>query len=256
MSTAKLEIWPAVGKNFRSLGESFYSSIIRYPWMLAIGAFAGYLLGEVRMYGSQNAMNMYWILTLATLILLAFIGCRHSHEVITRDKQAYPSVGRGLKYFIFGLILIVVITGVALAGSVIGFIGVSGEFGGGVTIWTLLIGVSWIVAIYLSSRVILVLPAIAVGNSQTGFKRSWELTKGSEWRVIAILLITYIIMAFIMAIPDMLSEFLLGGDMLGILLGGSILWWTQLVTTLFMAEVTARIFVFFLKPDMYPEYLN
>ena len=59
MSTAKLEIWPAVGKNFRSLGESFYSSIIRYPWMLAIGAFAGYLLGKVRMYGSQNAMNMY-----------------------------------------------------------------------------------------------------------------------------------------------------------------------------------------------------
>lgn len=256
MSTQKLLVWPAIGRNFRTLGESFLTAVTRYPWLIAVGAFAGYLLGEVSTSGSQNALSMYWILTLGTIVMLAFIGCRHASETITQAKQGYPSIGRGLKYFAFGILLVVLITGVIFGGMMIGFMGVAGKIGGGVTIWTILIALSWVFGLYLSSRVILVMPAIAVGNTQTGFKRSWQITKGSEWRVIAILLVTYLVMAIIMKIPDVLSEFLLGGDILGVLLGGAILWWTQIVTTLFMAEVTARLFVFFLKPDIYPEYLK
>lgn len=256
MSSTKLEIWPASARNIRSLGESFVISIIRYSWVLAIGAVAGYLLGEVRMYGSQNAMNLYWILTIVTIVILAFIACKHSHEVITQSKQAYPSGGRGFKYLLVSALLIVLIMGVAVVGSVFGMLGVSGRYGGGATVWALLIAASWLVAIYVSSRLILIMPAISVGNVQTGLKRSWELTKGHEWRVIAILFITYIIMGIVMKIPDLLSKFLLGGDILGLLLGGAILWWSQLVTTIFMAEVTARLFVYFHKPDLYPDYLK
>ena len=225
MSAKQLLIWPAIVRNLRSLGESFLIAVTKYPWVMGIGAFAGYLLDEVRTYGSYNAMTMYWSLILVTLVLLAFIGCKHASETITGTAQRYPSFRRGFKYFFFGILLVVLITGVIVLGSVVGFIGISGKLGGGVTIWTILIVISWILGIYLSSRVILVLPAIAVGNDQTGFKRSWELTKGNEWRVICILFATYLIMAVVMKIPDLLSEFLLGGDILGALLGAYIMKW-------------------------------
>lgn len=241
--------------NFKSLGAAFGAATSKYWWLALCGAASGFFLQQFEQTFNNIFLNMYFGSLGLLVIALVLIQCKHSHEFITKNDQPYPTLGKFLKFALFSIILAVVAVGVGALGTVGAMVGMFAGNGDGVSIWVLLIIGAYLIALLLFSRWFLVMPAIAVDNDQTGFKRSWQLTTGSSWKLVAIFFIAFLAVGLITTIPNALAEYLLSTDLVGRLVGGALSYWTAAVSTIFYAEVTSRLFVYFHKPDLFADYL-
>ena len=104
-------------------------------------------------------------------------------------------------------------------------------------------------------RFSLIMPAIAMNNSKTRLSRSWKLTSGYQFKLLCLLAFPNALLGFGQTILEKLmgtvitsfESFVVVVVVFGVL---------QIYSAMLIAEIQARIFVFFHVPEKMNEYLK
>lgn len=250
-----LKMGAVIGANFKSLGEALGLATTKYWWLSLIGAVSGLCLHQFEQTFDSLFLTMFWVCLAALTLCLIAVQCRHSEEFITKKTQRFPAPGKFAKFALFSILLAIVVVGSGALGVFGAMIGMFAGSSDGVSIWVLLMLAAYLLALYLFSRLFLIMPALAVGNEQTRFKRSWQLTSGYSWKLVGIFFVAFVAIGLVTVVPEKLGEYLLSTDLVGGIVGGALSYWAATVSTIFYAETISRLFVFFHKPDLFHEYL-
>jgi len=243
-----------IGASFSQLPNVF-KGVFLYFWPFLLM----YFLKDYFLISSQSVGlgNTGWITSLISiLIFLGIIAVQICwyQKVITKqdfkysfDKRSFVTIGYSILYGLFiGIIF-------SLFTTIFAFMSKEGYFSSGFAI-TLTI-LSFIFCLSLAFRFILIFPAIAVNNTNTRLKRSWELTKGYHMKLFFMM----IGFTILISIPPGIANTLLinfgSTSTLSFLSIMFILNTLSLISLLLIAEMVGRLFVFFHVPNKINEYL-
>jgi len=218
-----------------------------------------YILKDYFLVSSKGSNFQYSNLILISFYVIIALGVISSQvcwieKVITKqdykytiDKRTFVTIGYTI---LLGFLIFLGVTGVFILFSLMaknGYI----PSGFGIILSILLI----LFVISIGLRFWLIFPAVAVNNNKTRVKRSWELTKGYHLKLF------FIFVGFIITIgiPGAIANMVLvnvGADSITtFLLIMFVVNTLSLLSTLMIAELLGRLFVFFHVPDKINEYI-
>lgn len=228
----KIPVGHAVSAAYRFAFRQFFAvlGIIWLPYLIVIAAVAVLAMGMVPGLTHAAGQNMFpaaeipGLVGLAVLLVLGLLVAGAMVRVGLMRRALGMRTGWVFFYFSFAapvwrmlgamILAALIILGIALAGAAAAAIvwaishAVLGE-----TISKVLTGITAIVAllfyIYAAVRLLFFLPAVVVAEEQIGLGRSWTLGRGNFWRIIVVILASFI--------PVMI-----GFGILGLLLGAPV----------------------------------
>ncbi len=135
---------------------------------------------------SQTVME--FLLNLVSIILNMYISVAVCRRVLLHEKKGWFSFGLGireLRYFGYTMLLGIMAFAIILVAVMI-FVPLTNLISKPYQdiLAVIIVGIVGISALLAVSRMVLVLPAVAVDNLELGLKTSWELTRGNAWRLL------------------------------------------------------------------------
>ena len=251
---ANLPAMAIIGASFSQIPNVF-KGVFLYFWpFLLIYFLKDYFLISSIKNGVSNAGLIVGLLTiLITLCIIALQVCWYQ-KVITKqdfkysfDKRSFVTIGYSLLYILF-----LGISGVGLT-LALSSMSKSSHLSSDFAITLSILG--FLICLSLAFRCILLFPAIAVNNSNTRIRRSWELTSGYHLKLFFMM----VGFAILVSIPGGITNIVLKNigidSTFNFLIVMSVLNILSLVSILMITEMVSRLFVFFHVPDKINEYL-
>ena len=239
------------GNHLKSIFSVFWPVLL----LGAAASYFSYVSIITTEYSGASPKSAIISTILTVLFFISFIPmnvCWVEH-VITKqppkfnfDKRIFLSIGYALLIILFYLIPISIVS--------VSLFTLGQEAGMGTGLGVVLIvsfGIVWLTYTY---RFILVLPAIAMSNGKTRMRRSWDLTKGYQFK----LLLLFIVPNILVQIPTTIVEKGIGifiYDAITFSFSMSLVTIFSIYGALLYAEISARVFVFFHAPEKLDSYV-
>ena len=253
-SKVNLPAMAIIGASFSQL-PNIFKGVFVYFWPFLLFLFLkDYFVISSKTGGLENTSIITTILTIFIILCISAVQVCWYQKVITKqdfkysfDKRSFVTIGYSFLYTLF--------ISAAAIGFTIGFAFLSEESyissGFGMTIS----GIGILISISLAFRGILAFPAIAVNNSNTRLKRSWELTKGYHFNLFFMMMGFTILISIPSAFATVIITMFGVSSTFGFLLIMFFLNIIFLMSILIMTEMIGRLFVFFHVPEKIKDYL-
>ena len=253
-SKANLPAMAIIGASFSQL-PNIFKGVFFYFWPFLLL----YLLKDYFLISSMKGElgSVIWIPTILTiLIILGIIALQVCwyQKVITKqafkysfDKRSFVTLGYSLLYGLFiGLSILALV-------MIFGFMSKADHFSTQFSITLTILGSLFCLS--LAFRFILVFPAIAVNNSKTRIKRSWELTSGYHMKLFFMMIGFAILVSIPGGITNIVMQKFGIDSTFNFLIIMFVLNTLSLISILMITEMVSRLFVFFHVPDKIRDYL-